>query len=169
MSARFYFSLDDADGNPVDPTTLSLRDRAGAFGIKRLDTGAAVIAAGITSGIEHDSTGRYHYDLDSAVAGVNYQIAWQFDAPDATGPAWIYEIKSGSDTALDDVTAAEMVSAIKTALKRSPAAVINVIVDGQTVAYDRAQAIEELKFWQREAAKEANTRPRVARIRLDGF
>jgi hypothetical protein len=164
MSVRFYFSLDGAGGSPVDPTTLSLRDRAGVYGVKRLMPDATVIDPGTTSGIVKDSTGRYHYDLVGADAGVKYQIAWQFDPPDATGPSWIYEIKSA-----DDVSAADMVAAIKTALRNSPAAVINVVVDGQQVAYNRAQAIEELKFWQRETAKENDTRPRAVRVRLDSF
>ena len=69
----------------------------------------------------------------------------------------------------DDISASDMVAAIKAALKKSPAAVINVIVDGQTVQYNRAQAIEELKYWQREAARELGLRPRTARIRLDNF
>lgn len=64
------------------------------------------------------------------------------------------------------ITAAQMVTAIKAALLASPAAVLTIVVDGQTVTYARAQAIAELKFWQTEAAKEAGTRRRIATINL---
>jgi hypothetical protein len=67
------------------------------------------------------------------------------------------------------ITAAQMVTLIMTALSDNPVGVVSVLVDGQTVQYSRSQALDELKFWQREAAKEAGTRPRVARIRLDRF
>jgi len=35
--------------------------------------------------------------------------------------------------------------------------------------YSQRDALEELKFWQREASKENKTRPRVASISLSGF
>lgn len=66
-------------------------------------------------------------------------------------------------------TAAEMVSAIKTALASTPATTVEIEIDGQRVKYDRKQALEEVRFWEREAAKEAGTRPRVASIKLTGF
>ncbi len=67
------------------------------------------------------------------------------------------------------VSAKQMVDAIKAALLAAPAGVVEVVVDGQTVRYDRGQAIEELRFWQREQAKEGGRRPRAANINLGGF
>lgn len=66
-------------------------------------------------------------------------------------------------------TAQQMVDLITAALAASPVGVVSVSVDGQTVSYSRSQAIDELKFWQRQAAKEAGKRPRAARIYLGGF
>ncbi len=52
-------------------------------------------------------------------------------------------------------------------MKKYPVGVMTVVVDGQTVSYSRGQAIEELRFWQQQAAAELGLRPRVSRIRLD--
>jgi hypothetical protein len=76
-------------------------------------------------------------------------------------------VPGSSGTASLPPTAASMVAMLKLALAKNPAAVMTVIVDGQTIIYSRSGAIEELKFWQREAAKEAGTRPRAMRVRLD--
>lgn len=66
-------------------------------------------------------------------------------------------------------TAREMVTKIKDALAKSPAAKVSISVDGQSVTYDRGQAIQELQFWERMAARESGSRPRVGRIKLTGF
>lgn len=66
------------------------------------------------------------------------------------------------------VTAAEMVEKIRDAIATHPIGIVSVVVDGQTVTYSRSQALEELRFWQREAATEAGTRRRVRSINLGG-
>jgi hypothetical protein len=71
-------------------------------------------------------------------------------------------------TPSSSVTAAEMVDKITVALRDNPIGVVTVSVDGQTVTYSRAQALDELRFWQQQAARAAGTRPRVARINLSG-
>jgi hypothetical protein len=69
----------------------------------------------------------------------------------------------------EDPTASEMVSILKRALRDSPAGVSMITVDGQQVQYSRAQAMNELKFWQQQAAQEAGTRRRAASIYMGGF
>jgi len=44
-----------------------------------------------------------------------------------------------------------------------------VTVDGTTVRYERSQALEELKYWRRQEAREAGRRRRATRIDLGGF
>jgi hypothetical protein len=66
-------------------------------------------------------------------------------------------------------SAQQMVTLIRTALAANPIGVVTVTVDGQTVEYDRRQALDELKFWQTEAAKESGRRPRSMSINLSGF
>ena len=51
-------------------------------------------------------------------------------------------------------TASEMVEAIERALRDNPL-VASVTVDGQSVTYNRSQAMEELAYWKRKAAAEA--------------
>jgi homoserine kinase len=67
------------------------------------------------------------------------------------------------------VSAKQMVQLLLTALQTQPAGIVSVTVDGQVVTYNRAQAIQELTFWEKRAAVESGTRPRVARIRLGGI
>jgi len=62
-------------------------------------------------------------------------------------------------------TAAEMVTNIKTALRKNPG-VKKITVDGIGVDIDRAQALDELKYWKAEAAKEAGTKPVVSTMNL---
>lgn len=63
-------------------------------------------------------------------------------------------------------TAQQMVDLITAALAANPVGVVSVSVDGQSVSYSRSAALDELKFWERRAAKEAGTRARAARIVL---
>ena len=58
-----------------------------------------------------------------------------------------------------------MVELLTTALATSPG-VVSIGVDGQTITYDRKSALEELKFWQRQAARAAGTRPISGQINL---
>jgi hypothetical protein len=66
-------------------------------------------------------------------------------------------------------SARQMVNLILTALQTQPAGVVMVTVDGQTVQYNRTQALEELRFWEQRAAKETGTRPRAASIKFSGL
>ena len=72
-------------------------------------------------------------------------------------------------TSASGTNASQMVALIKAALAAAPVGPVTIVVDGQTITYDRMKAIEELKFWQREAAKEAGSRPRASSIYLGGF
>jgi hypothetical protein len=78
-------------------------------------------------------------------------------------------VGTGGATSPPPVGAAEMVAKIKAALLAGNATVTMMDVDGQQVTWSRRDAIEELQFWQRQAAQEAGTRPRASIIRLDGF
>ncbi len=65
------------------------------------------------------------------------------------------------------MAASDMVTLLEAALAKG-AGVVQITVDGRTVRYDRAQAIKELEFWQRQAAKAAGTRPISVRANLGG-
>jgi hypothetical protein len=60
-------TLTDADSTPI------LRDEANAYGVKRMDTAAIVVAAG--TAMTRSETGRYYYALTNPVAGVTYRYA----------------------------------------------------------------------------------------------
>jgi uncharacterized protein YdaL len=67
-------------------------------------------------------------------------------------------------------TAKQMVEMLKLALQTNPAGVLSISVDGQVATYSRSQAIEELEFWERRAAREGGRRRPCRTIRLDrGF
>ena len=63
-------------------------------------------------------------------------------------------------------TDAEQVAALKTALATG-AGVVSVTIDGQTVRYDRDQALRELQFYESRAAR-ASTRPLSQQINMGG-
>jgi len=73
---------------------------------------------------------------------------------------------SGTGTPVAATTAATMVAAIETALAANPIGTVRVTIDGQTVEWDRKQALNELKFWEARVAREAFTRPRAAGLNL---
>lgn len=64
-------------------------------------------------------------------------------------------------------SAREMVDKLESALAEN-VGVVSVSVDGTSVRYDRAQAMEELKFWRRRLARESGRRPIVGQINLGG-
>jgi hypothetical protein len=53
--------------------------------------------------------------------------------------------------------AKQMVEILEDCL-RSNAGVKSISVDGQTIMLDRAQALVEMKYWQREVARQAGRR-----------
>jgi hypothetical protein len=58
-------------GVPTNADAMpTLADVAGAFGVKRLDTGAVVVAAG--TAMTTDGTGSYSYQYTDAADGVEY-------------------------------------------------------------------------------------------------
>src|SRR6185312_13133306 len=63
----------NVDGIPTDPTSIVLRDPTAAYGVKRDDTGAIVVAAG--AAMTHVATGVYEYTVDVADPGTTY-TAW---------------------------------------------------------------------------------------------
>lgn len=69
----------------------------------------------------------------------------------------------------DPPTAAEMVATIRRAIAANPVGVVTVSVDGQTTTWDHKTALDMLRHWQGEQAREEGRRPRVARMNLSGF
>jgi hypothetical protein len=61
------------DEQAKDATTAKLRDSGGAYGIRRLDTGASVVAAG--TAIPRTGVGEYEYKFDPPVMGISYEAA----------------------------------------------------------------------------------------------
>lgn len=64
---RFSFIV---DGAPTDATAVVLRDPTLAYGVKRVDTGATVVAAG--AAMNHTGTGKYEYAFTDPAAGLTY-------------------------------------------------------------------------------------------------
>lgn len=62
-------------------------------------------------------------------------------------------------------TDAEMVDIIRAALATG-ASVVSVNIDGQVTQWDRRQAMQELEFWERRAARSTGRRPAAASINL---
>jgi len=59
-----------------------------------------------------------------------------------------------------------MISALETFLA-SNMGVDQVTVDGQSIKYNRSQAMTELTYWRQQAAKEGNAKPLVRPISLN--
>jgi hypothetical protein len=58
-----------------------------------------------------------------------------------------------------------MVDALTTALATG-LAVVSVTIDGVTTQFNRQQALQELAFWERRAARAAGRRPIASSINL---
>ncbi len=54
--------------------------------------------------------------------------------------------------------AQEMVKLIETALASNPG-VVRITTDGQSVEWNREQALKELEYWQKQSLKASGTRP----------
>lgn len=67
------------------------------------------------------------------------------------------------------VEASDMVERLETALNCGPAGVVSVRVDGQEVVYNRAQALEELRYWRAVRDKALNRRPLFRGVDLSGL
>ena len=67
---------------------------------------------------------------------------------------------------VEPTPAEEMVTVLETALAANPL-VDQVTVDGQTVKYNRAQAMRELEFWRKKVAKEGG-KSRFRSINISG-
>jgi hypothetical protein len=57
----------------TDATSVTLNDDTATYGVRRVDTGAVVVAAG--TAFTHDGTGLYSYTLTGLTAGVTYQFS----------------------------------------------------------------------------------------------
>lgn len=75
--AKILFTS-DIEGVPADVTSVSLSDPTGTYGLKREDTDAVVVAAGVS--LSKTETGHYEYVLPSLAEGIwhTYWIAWTF-------------------------------------------------------------------------------------------
>lgn len=56
------------------------------------------------------------------------------------------------------MTASDMVDLLTEALAKN-VGVAEVVIDGQTVRYDRASLLKELEFWQARLGKQSGKRP----------
>lgn len=63
----------EVDGVMTDPTSVTLIDDTGTFGLKRIDTGEVLVAAG--TAFTKIATGHYQYEATGLVAGVTYLAA----------------------------------------------------------------------------------------------
>ncbi len=64
-------------------------------------------------------------------------------------------------------TAVTMVATLEAALAKN-AGVVEVVVDGQKVRWDRAQALAELKYWRNRVARSTGRRPLFRGMDLSG-
>ncbi len=98
----------------TDVTTAVLRDPTGAYGIKRDDTGAAVVAAGVA--MTHESTGTYSYTLTGMEDGVAYT-------------AWVEFVHGGQTYHFEHDIDATTTSALGVALSHNYASLKTAIAD----------------------------------------
>lgn len=70
----------DADGNPIDPTTVVLENPTATYGLRRVDTEDIIVAAGVA--MTQQAAGTYSYTFDEPVAadGITYQywVKWTY-------------------------------------------------------------------------------------------
>lgn len=71
MSSRLISFSYKVDGVLTDVTSAVLRDPTLAFGVKRTDTGAIIVAAG--TAFTHVGTGLYQYTITDPAPGLTYQ------------------------------------------------------------------------------------------------
>jgi hypothetical protein len=77
MSSLIWTRTIEISGVPTDAdSTPVLTDKAGTFGIKRLDTAAVVVAAG--AAMTREGAGVYSYELAAPADGVTYRAAFRF-------------------------------------------------------------------------------------------
>lgn len=169
MSTRtivFPLLVDDV-ATDADDQIVRFRNAAGTRGIIRNDTSAVVVAAG--TALTRTGVGRYEYAFNQPADGIAYTAYFEFELDGETYHTSIdLEAWTPDDSESETPTAAQMVAKLRAALHAHPVGIVRVNVDGQDVTYSRRDALEELKFWQREAAQEAGTRPRVKTINLGG-
>jgi hypothetical protein len=79
MTTKTIQQLFIIGGVPADVTSIVLRDPSNTYGIRRTDTLAIVVAAGVS--FTHVSTGVYSYQFTEPAAGLDYQysIEWVYD------------------------------------------------------------------------------------------
>lgn len=147
----------DADSPPI------LTDACATFGIKRRDTGQIVVAAG--TAMTRTGVGTYTATFTAPDWGVPYCAAVQIIYQGVT----THCERDFNGTPAPQPSAAGMVAMIMMAMRNNPAGVVAVTIDGQIVTWSRSQALEELRFWKREAAIANGTRRRATTIRMDRF
>lgn len=85
------------EGVLTDVTSVVLADPTNAYGVKRTDTGAVVVAAG--TAMSHDATGVYSYTFTEPAAGLTYQ--WYAKVTDTDGSV-DYILLTSQGTAAED-------------------------------------------------------------------
>jgi hypothetical protein len=87
------------EGVLTDPTSIKLSDSTGAYGVKRNDTGAVVVADGVS--MTKESTGVYAYTFAEPASGLIY-TAWVEVVYDGTTHRFEVDITgAAADTSLD--------------------------------------------------------------------
>jgi hypothetical protein len=155
----------------TNATSVTLASPDGRFGIRRMDNLAVVLPAGIA--VPNVATGMYALPngLQDPALGLVYEAIFQVvytPAGSTTSETrYFRRIFRGATATATSASSADMVELLKTALKENPGALVSVTVDGQTTTWDRKDAIDELRFWERRAAREQGRRPLVAQIGMD--
>ena len=100
-------------GSYADFESVTLADATGAYGIKRNDTGAVVVASG--TAMTHADTGRYTYDASALTEGIEHtaSIHWKQGGrigyqevtftPDVTTPELDLVLSDHDEAAVADV------------------------------------------------------------------
>lgn len=70
MSTTVISESFNINGVLTDVTSVVLSDPTGTFGVRRLDTGATVVAA--NTALNHDGTGQYSYSFADPAPGLSY-------------------------------------------------------------------------------------------------
>jgi hypothetical protein len=143
---------------------VTLASPCGRFGVRRMDNLATVVQAGTP--VPNVSTGIYQLPagIQDPALGLVYEAIFCVVATEGATPVYRRKILRSATGSANATSSADMVEILKSALKENPGAMLTVTVDGQTTTWSRQQAISELQFWERRAAREQGRRPIVAQI-----
>ncbi|HEX4124492.1 MAG TPA: hypothetical protein VHY37_07175 [Tepidisphaeraceae bacterium] len=146
-------------------------DPHGRYGMRRLDNGSITIPAGATPyrpNVNGSPVGTIAGPYVIAFNGFDFGTPFEYcmKVTSSTGVRYFHR-RGVTPLPRNTSSPAGMAEMIRATLRNNPAALITVTVDGQQVTYSRKQALDEMQYWERRAARESGRRPLVAQIGME--